>query len=85
MELKNYKDLDLLMSVCRKRGVKAVRVGDVHIEFNDEPTPTKRRSRKLATTSLGDINEHIIIPTVDGPSEEELLYYSAGMSADGES
>ena len=69
MEIKNPKDLEKLLIVCRKHGVESLTLGTTQIKLGDKPT--RRRSGKATTEDTRD-------PITEGFSPEEILMWSAG-------
>ncbi len=63
--IKDLAELKKLLSLCRKQGVKDIKLGEVTITFGDMP-------RKQA-----DDDEDSDIPT-DEPTMEQLMFLSAG-------
>jgi hypothetical protein len=78
MNLPDLKDLAKVIDLCRKKGVSSITLGDMRLEFGNEP------ERRPSKSPIGDE-----IPAVD-PSDpwanfpagnltpEQLTYYSAG-------
>lgn len=85
--LKDLKDLEKAIKLCRKLGVNAIEIGEVKFELGQAPTPQTYKTPKVTTmapgmTAPGGITEDVIIPTTQGfapagLTDEELLFYSA--------
>lgn len=74
MNLPDLKALDKLIALCRKRGVKTVKLGELELTLGDDaPAPQKRSKAKAAvsTESQGEIE------SFDMLSEEEKMFWSA--------
>lgn len=69
MNLPDLKQLDKLISLCRKRGIKTIKVDNVEITLGDPQLKAPRRSKKAKETKDDDIES-------DGVSEEALLFWS---------
>lgn len=63
--IKDLKELEALLKLCRKQGVKDIKFGDCAVVFGD-----LQKKRK----EDGDSAD---VPT-DEPSAEELMFYSSG-------
>ncbi len=67
MKLESIKDLEAIIKLCRKQGVQTISIDGVSLSLGDVP----QKAKNGAT----DISE----PKVeDQPSDEELLFWSAG-------
>lgn len=75
MTLPDLKELDKLIALCRKRGISTIKLGEMELTLSEEaPKPTSRKPRNLSTElpiTSAPYNS-------DSPTEEELLYWSAG-------
>lgn len=65
------KDLEKLMKLCRKHGVKALKTAQVELSFDEGITPEKTYKPKGGQASPP------IDPITEEPSSEEVLFYSA--------
>ncbi len=79
MELKSLKELDKLMLLCRKRGVKAIKIDNIEFTIEiDEPVHSHIASALPEIYTPGGISESTKIETPDILTDEQLLFYSAG-------
>ena len=77
MNLADLKELDRVIALCRKRGVKSIKIDNVELTLSeDAPAPQRRKSRKAV--ALPEIEEQDPSFDSDMPSEMELLFASAG-------
>lgn len=76
MIIKDLTDLDKLISLCRKRGIKAVKVGDLELTLGEPEPKVKRKPRKAAaaTQEAEDIES-------DGPTSDDMLFWSSSALA----
>ena len=63
MQLPNPKELDAILKVCRKRGVTDLKCGELELKLGELPKDGERE--EADGVALG------------GPTEEELLFWSA--------
>ena len=63
MDLPNPKELDAILRVCRKRGVTDLKCGELELKLGD--LPKENESQEADGVQ------------VVGPTEEELMYWSA--------
>lgn len=84
MELKNLKDLEKAVKLCRRLGVDALEVGNV--KFNLGLAPRVKSKSNSADFDIPEANLKVpqFTPTIendliktDDLSEDELLFYSA--------
>lgn len=69
MQLPDLKELDKVLALCRKRGVKTIRIGEVELTLTDEaPQSHYKRNQETKSQIEDDYQE---------PSPEELLMWSA--------
>lgn len=73
MTLPDLKELDKLIALCRKRGIKTVKVGDLELTLDEAPV-SKPRGKAAQKPSYGSQEE---FKTEGVPSEEDLLFWSA--------
>lgn len=83
MTLPDLKALDKLIALCRKRGVKTVKLGDLELTLGDDAPAPQRRSRAKAASPESSLDE---IESFDMLSDEEKMFWSAsGGESGGES
>ena len=68
MELPNLKELKSLIALCRKTGVKVVKVGNLELTLADH-APTAHKRGKPPSNEPSEASEAI-------PSAEEMLFWS---------
>lgn len=81
MKIETLKDLDKLISLCRKRGVETVKVDNIEFRLSDqEPVRTepRRSSTVMQATGIapGGVTDDTKILT-DELTPDQLLFYSA--------
>lgn len=92
MTVNSLKDLDKLITLCRKRGVQSIKVDGIEFHLGAEPRSAKRSAimaeafpdiPTITPYTPGGINESTEIVGIDTNivtdelTEEQLLYYSA--------
>lgn len=84
MTVNNLKDLEKLISLCRKTGVDTIKVDNIELKLGELPykVPKTTKQPPLAQTdplvyTPGGITEQTSIQT-DSLTEEQLLYWSTG-------
>lgn len=75
MDFPNLKDLNKIINLCRKTGVKVFELGELRITLTDEP-PARRTVVKSSTAQKGSVQSNNVPDSL--PSDEELLFMSAG-------
>lgn len=80
MIIKDFSDLKKLISLCKKQGIEAIKVGDFELKLSqDIQFQPQRRSKRLSaaypTLAPGGITDDTKIET-DGLTPDELLFYS---------
>jgi hypothetical protein len=73
MELPDLNKLDALITLCRKRGVKVVRLGELEITLGEDIPKAKPRGKAAKKYETQDEPE-----SFDQLSEEEKMFYSVG-------
>lgn len=76
MDLPDLKQLDKVIALCRKRGVKSIKIDNVEITLSDTaPAAYKRplHAQKQAATTSIPLPEGI---EQEQLTEEQLLFYS---------
>lgn len=75
MNLPDLKELSRVIALCRKQGVKSIKIDNVELTLHDvAPTPTKRRKQVKLPENLGSDDQY----TSEEPTELDMLFYSAG-------
>ena len=69
MNLPDLKQLDKLIALCRKRGIKSVQIDNLKIELGDAP---EQRSTKKAQ-AISQVEEDF---ESDALTDEQLLHWS---------
>lgn len=72
MTLPDLKALDKIIALCRKRGVKVIKIDNMELTLSDEAPSTRGTKGKATHGEQGQVE-------TDGPSDEDMLYWSAGM------
>lgn len=77
MNLPDLKALDKIIALCRKRGVKSIKIDNVELTLSeDAPAKASPKSRK-ATPNAPSVPASEPFDS-DLPSELDLLFYSSG-------
>ncbi len=79
MTLNSLKELDKLMVICRKRGIKSITVDNVTFHMSDEVPKTSTYAPETGTSytaAPGGITADTKIVT-DELTDEQMLFYSA--------
>jgi hypothetical protein len=79
--VKDIKDLEKLLKMCRKQGVQSIRWGDVEFHLGDIPSPVVPTAKRLPTPAPfipGGVDADTKILT-DELTEEQMLYWSTGI------
>lgn len=79
MKIDSIKDLDRILVLCRKRGVRSIKIDNVEFQLDDSmPQESKSRntSKVTPTYAPGGITEDtkITTETLEG---DQLLFYSS--------
>lgn len=70
MSLPDLKELNKLVTLCRKLGVTHLKAGDLELTLGDAQPKAKRKSRKAAVEDNSEIES-------DAPDSDALLFWSA--------
>jgi len=83
MDFPTPKDLKKLADTCRKAGIKSFKYGNLEFTLADEiPESNYKKSKQTKSQLQNNTPQLKDIPT-DTLTEEQLLYYSVGMSPEG--
>lgn len=66
--IKDLKELNSLLLLCRKQGVTEIILGDCHIKLGEMPRKLTKAQREAEETELMS----------DELTEEQLMFYSVG-------
>ena len=81
MKIESLKDLDKLMTLCRKRGVNAIEIDNIKFNLGPEISQVNRQAHNnpivTGTFDPGEITMPDKIETEE-ISGDDLLFYSAG-------
>jgi hypothetical protein len=64
--IKDLKELEALLTLCRKQGVTELTIGDCSLKLGELPPPKSRKKHKDEAF------------TSDELTDEQLMFYSAG-------
>jgi 5'-3' exonuclease len=82
MEIKSLKELEMLMQMCAKRGVKSIKIDNIEFHIQDGyEAPTKRaKTAKRQTPNYypGVITEDTRVEMPDVLTDEQLIGWSTG-------
>lgn len=72
MGIPNLKELDRLIALCRKRGVKTVKIDNIELTLGE---PVFKPSKTKKSTTSSTFNPELI--QTDNLSSDELLFWSS--------
>lgn len=74
MEIKNARDLAKIADLCRKKGITEIKIGEncIELKIGDKPEKRPRLSSRASNKEQDKPLQE------SGPTEEELLFWSAG-------
>lgn len=73
----NIKQIKALIALCRKQGVTSIKVGTIELNLADLPAPRAYNKAAKKESNVSPANDAFV---TDGPSKEELLMWSTGVS-----
>lgn len=76
MDLPNLKDLSKIVKLCRQTGIKTFEFGELRITLTDEAPAKRTRTAYTDNTPKTSIQANNTENSL--PSEDELLFWSAG-------
>jgi len=79
MSLPDLKELNKLITLCRKRGVDYIKAGDLELQLNGDPF-TLKKARKRKGRPQAESQEEISEPgsiESDGLTDDQKLFWSA--------
>jgi hypothetical protein len=81
VKIESPKDLQKLIQLCRKTGVKSISIDGITLELGQEPTkyPARRTKRANGKTLTTDGTQDVpdLVDSPDELTEEQLMFYSA--------
>lgn len=79
MTLPDLKQLNKLITLCRKRGVTFIKIDGIELSLSESPIREATAPRASQSKKKITVKEFIdqALPA-DSPSPEELLFWSAG-------
>jgi hypothetical protein len=83
MTISSLKDLQKLMALCRKQGVKSLTVGDITFELGEQAFISTVKPSVKASSEVyvpGAVGPDTKIELPDELTPEQLLFYSADMT-----
>lgn len=82
MTIQSIKELDKLMQLCRKRGVRSIKIDNIEFYIETESEAPTKAMTELAPDVFdpGTIPPPTKIDTPDELSEEQLLMWSSAPS-----
>ena len=72
----DLKELRKLVKYLRKEGITEFKNGDLEFKLNAE-IPKKRHKASVSANANNDVSDQVNIDS-DYPTQEELLFFSAG-------
>lgn len=79
MNLPDLKQLDKVIALCRKRGVKSIKIDNVELTLSeDAPAKQTRKNKKSNTKEAEQVSATVDTAfESDSPTEDELLFWSS--------
>lgn len=90
MKLETLKDLDKLLLLCRKRGVRTCKIDNLEFHLEDLPEQAPKARRQVENvsgmTETLTATDNVTIPTDgwDSLTDDEKLFYSASGQTPGQ-
>lgn len=75
MQLPDLKALDKIIALCRRRGVKSIKIDNVELTLSEDAPESTYKKKQAAKVNHGITADQI---SSDEPSESELLFWSSG-------
>jgi len=72
MDLPDLKKLKGIIALCRKTGVKTIKIDNIELTLSEEAPMSQYKASKA---SKNDVQGRV---DTDGPTNEELLFWSTG-------
>ncbi len=77
-ELPSTKELNKIIALCRKQGIKSIKIGELELTLGDTvPAGKKPRGKSAAKVNHGEQGE-IETDGWENLSEEEQMFWSVG-------
>jgi hypothetical protein len=77
MNLPDLKQLDKVIALCRKRGVKSIKIDNVELTLSED-APAKQTRKKSNTKEAEQVSATVDTAfESDSPTEDELLFWSS--------
>lgn len=74
MNLPDLKQLEKVITLCRKKGVKSIKIDNVELTLADEVPVSNYKAKQ--TKSIDSVQSNIESDGWDSLTEEERLFYS---------
>lgn len=81
MTINSLKELNKLMILCRKQGIRSIKVDNIEFHIDDVTPPSTHYvtpEPRITTNFSGVVGPETKILTANSLTEEQLLYYSTG-------
>lgn len=86
MTINSIKDLDKIMQLCKKRGIKSIKIDNLEFTISEDhiPTPKLKQAKHIPseTYTPGGIGPDTKIDMPDELTPEQLLFYSAASTSE---
>lgn len=81
MTLPELKQLDKIIQLCRKRGVKTIKIDNVELTLSEDAPQTNYKRRK-ASKDEKDTENSLLDDTLEPAqlTEDQLLFWSSGVN-----
>lgn len=77
MTLPDLKDLGKVLDLCRKKGVKAIQLGELRIELGELPEKQTSSINEAQENPIDPANPYANFPQ-GNLTPDQLIYYSSG-------
>lgn len=85
MVISSLKDLEKLMRLCKRQGIRAIKIDNIEFALTSHEEPTLTSHKTIHSASYtgsnlldpGPISVHDKVDITDELSQEQLLYYSS--------
>lgn len=77
MQLPGLKDLAKVIDLCRKKGVSAITIGEIKLEFRADLPESNYKRKQVIKEENDPVNPYANFPEGE-LTPEQLMYYSTG-------
>lgn len=76
MSLPDLKELNKIIALCRKQGVKVIKIGEIELTLGED-TPKKPRGKNAVKAKTHEVQGEVESEGWDSLPEEDKLFWSA--------